>query len=91
MRQKAFLVTNRFGLTARGVAAFVNGVKGTKSEIWVEKDAERKDGKSVLDLLALRGMSYGSRVTITVQGEDEEAVMRRICELNDSDFSPEER
>lgn len=91
MRQKVFRVTNRLGLTARGAATFVNGVKGSKSAVWVEKDGERKDAKNILDLLALKGLSYGARVTITVQGEDEDLVMQQICDLMESDLSPEER
>jgi len=86
MKQKTFLVRNRLGLTARGAATFVSTIKASKSVVWVDRDGERRDGKNILELLAL-AMPYGSKVTITVEGADEDAVMQQISDLIESELS----
>ena len=83
MEQKTFPVRNKRGFPTRGLAKFVRTVKASKSEVWVEKDGERRDGKNILDLLTLT-MPYGSTVTVTVEGEDEDTVMQQISVLMES-------
>jgi phosphocarrier protein HPr len=85
MRQEAFVVRSGLGLTARGAAIFVSTIKASKSEVWVEKDGERRDGKNVLDLLML-SVPPGSKIAVIVKGEDEDAVMQQISELMESDL-----
>jgi len=80
MKQKTFIIKKRLGFPAREAAIFVDISRTSKSEVWVEKNGERADGKSVVGLLTL-AISYGSSITITVEGEDEDAVMEKISDL----------
>lgn len=48
-----------------------------KSEIWVEKDGEKVNGKSIMGLMMLAA-GLGSRLRVTCEGEDEEVAMTEI-------------
>ncbi len=48
-----------------------------KSEIWVEKDGEKVNGKSIMGLMMLAA-GLGSRLRVTCEGEDEAAAMMEI-------------
>jgi phosphocarrier protein HPr len=48
-----------------------------KSEIWVEKDGEKVNGKSIMGLMMLAA-GLGSRLRVTCEGEDAEAAMSEI-------------
>lgn len=80
MRQKTFRVKNEPGFPARGAAALVHIASTSRSEVWVERNGERRNGRSILDVLSL-GMPYGSEITVSAEGEDEEAVIQRISDL----------
>ncbi len=83
MKRKTFLVRNELGFPARGAAAFVHIANTSKSEVWIEKGGKRTNGRSIVDVLALR-MPYGSEFTVSAEGEDEHAVMQRISDLMES-------
>lgn len=48
-----------------------------KAEIWVEKDGEKVNGKSIMGLMMLAA-GLGSRLRVTCEGEDEAAAMMEI-------------
>ena len=48
-----------------------------KSEIWVEKDGEKVNGKSIMGLMMLAA-GLGSRLRVTCEGEDAETAMLEI-------------
>jgi len=50
---KELTVINRSGLHARPAALFVNTAKRFDSEIFVERNGERINGKSIIGLLVL--------------------------------------
>lgn len=83
MRQKTFLVRNEVGFPARGAAGLVHIANASNSKVWIEKGDERRDGKSILDVLSL-GMPCGSKVTVSAEGEDEQRVIRQISDLLES-------
>lgn len=80
MKTKTFIVKNELGFPSRGAAAIVHLASNAKSEVWIEKDAERRNGKSIVDVLSLR-MPYGSELIVTVVGEDEYMVMQQISDI----------
>jgi phosphocarrier protein len=83
MKTKTFIVKNELGFPSRSAVAIVHLVSNSKSEVWIEKDAERKNGKSIVDVLSLK-MPYGSKLTVSVEGEDEHIVMEQISNLIES-------
>jgi phosphocarrier protein HPr len=74
---KELIIQNRLGLHARPSAMFVRLCARFKSEIWVEKDGEKVNGKSIMGLMMLAA-GLGSRLRVTCEGEDEAAAMMEI-------------
>lgn len=70
MIQKELTINNDHGLHARPAAQFVKTANAYKSEIWVEKDDERINGKSIMGLMMLAA-GQGSRILVMAEGEDE--------------------
>jgi phosphocarrier protein len=59
-----------------------------RSEIWVEKDEERVNGKSIMGLMMLAA-GKGSVLRITAEGEDATTVLTEIEELIRTRFGEE--
>ena len=68
---------NRLGLHARPSAMFVKAANRYKSEIWVEKDGEQVNGKSIMGLMMLAA-GQGSKLTVTCEGCDAEKALAEI-------------
>ncbi len=85
MVQKEFTINNKLGLHARPAALFVKVSNRYHSDIWVEKDDEQVNGKSIMGLMMLAA-GHGSRVVVTAEGEDAEKAIEGIEELIESGF-----
>lgn len=85
---KELVIQNRLGLHARPSAMFVRLCARFKSEIWVEKDGEKVNGKSIMGLMMLAA-GLGSRLRVTCEGEDEETAMSEIEALIGRKFEEE--
>jgi phosphocarrier protein HPr len=73
-------IVNRLGLHARAAAKLVHLTAGFESQVWLIKDGEEVDAKSILGVLLLAA-SQGSKVTIRCDGRDEEEAMQAIEKL----------
>ena len=67
--QKEVTILNKLGLHARPAAMFVRAANKHRAEIWVEKDGEQVNGKSIMGLMMLAA-GPGSKVTVSAQGHD---------------------
>ncbi len=85
---KEFTIQNRLGLHARPSAMFVKVCSRFRCEIWVEKDGERINGKSIMGLMMLAA-GLGSRLSVTCEGPDEEKAMQEIEDLIARKFNEE--
>ena len=65
---------NRLGLHARPSAMFVKVCSRFKCDIWVEKDGEQVNGKSIMGLMMLAA-GLGSKLRITCEGSDAEKAL----------------
>jgi phosphocarrier protein HPr len=74
---KELTVQNRLGLHARPSAMFVKTCSRFKCDIWVEKDGEQVNGKSIMGLMMLAA-GMGSRLLITCEGGDAERALAEI-------------
>ncbi|MEO0444884.1 MAG: HPr family phosphocarrier protein [Verrucomicrobiota bacterium] len=83
---KSFTINNEAGLHARPAAVFVKTANQFSSDIWVSKDGEEVNGKSILGLMMLAA-EHGSTIEISVEGEDAEKAMEAISSLIMSDFA----
>ena len=70
-------IQNRLGLHARPSAMFVKVCSRFRSDIWVEKDGEQVNGKSIMGLMMLAA-GLGSKLTITCEGSDAEKALLEI-------------
>ncbi|MBU6411058.1 MAG: HPr family phosphocarrier protein [Verrucomicrobia bacterium] len=66
---KEVTVTNKLGIHARPAAMFVKIANRYQSDIFVEKDGERINGKSIMGLMMLAA-GPGSRLHVHAHGAD---------------------
>ena len=71
---------NRLGLDARPAAMFVRIASRYRSEVWVEKEGERINGKSIMGLMMLAA-GQGSKLHIRCEGPDADRAMQELEEL----------
>ena len=85
---KQLVLVNKLGMHARPAALFVKTVSRYEAEIYVEKDGEDVNGKSIMGLMMLAA-GCGSKLKITVQGTDAEKVMEEVESLFARKFDEE--
>jgi len=66
---KEFVVTNKLGIHARPAALFVRTANKFECDVFVEKDGERVNGKSIMGLMMLAA-GPGSKLMIFAEGDD---------------------
>ncbi len=64
-----FLVSNKLGMHARPAAMFVKTANRFSCDIFVEKDGEKVNGKSIMGLMMLAA-GPGSTLTVHAHGQD---------------------
>ena len=69
--KKEVEVQNKLGLHARPCSKFVKLASTFKAEIWVSKDDEQVNGKSIMGLMMLAA-GQGSKLLIQAEGADAE-------------------
>ena len=74
---KELTIINRLGLHARPSAMFVKTASRFRAEIWVEKDGERVNGKSIMGLMMLAA-GQGSKLQVLCEGPDADSALSEI-------------
>ena len=74
---KDFLVSNKLGIHARPAAMFVKTANKFTCDIFVEKDGEKVNGKSIMGLMMLAA-GPGSTLTVSAQGKDASQALAEI-------------
>ena len=74
---KEILVANKLGMHARPAALFVKTANRFACDIFVEKDGEKINGKSIMGLMMLAA-GPGSKLTLHVRGADAHAAIAEI-------------
>ena len=74
---KEFLVSNKLGIHARPAAMFVKVANRFACDIFVEKDGEKVNGKSIMGLMMLAA-GPGSKLTIHAEGNDASAALAEL-------------
>jgi phosphocarrier protein HPr len=85
MTQQSVRVTNRLGMHARPAALFVSHASKFKSEIFLEKNGLKVNGKSIMGVMMLAA-EQGSELIVYANGEDEQEAVRTLVQLIDSGF-----
>ena len=77
---KDLVVTNKLGVHARPAAMFVKVANRFESEIYVEKDGETVNGKSIMGLMMLAA-GPGSKLHVRASGPDASQAVNELEQL----------
>jgi phosphocarrier protein HPr len=84
--EKELTIVNRLGLHARPAAMFVRIASRHRAEIWVSKEEEEINGKSIMGLMMLAA-GQGSKLRIRCEGPDADKAMEELEELIKAGFN----
>lgn len=85
MIERMVTIKNRAGIHARPAALLVQTASRFKSKIFIEKDSDRINGKSIMGIITL-GAGYGTNLKLMADGEDESDAVEAIGRLFDTKF-----
>src|SRR5213595_1223881 len=83
--EKVVPVITRLGLHARPAAMYVRIASRYRAEIWVSKEGEEVNGKSIMGLMMLAA-GQGSKLHIRCEGPDAAKAMSDLEELINARF-----
>ncbi|HON12740.1 MAG TPA: HPr family phosphocarrier protein [Treponema sp.] len=85
MVEQMVTIKNRAGIHARPAALLVQTASKFKSKIYIEKDSDRINGKSIMGIITL-GAGYDTNLKLIADGEDEQEAIQALIHLFDSKF-----
>jgi phosphocarrier protein len=85
---KELTVVNKLGIHARPAAMFVKTANRFACDIFVEKDGEKINGKSIMGLMML-ALGPGSKLTLHVKGVDAQLAIAELEALVKRKFDEE--
>ncbi len=77
---KELLVQNKMGIHARPAAMIVRVTNKFKADVFVEKDEEQVNGKSIMGLMMLAA-GKGSKVKFLATGADAAQMLEELAQL----------
>ena len=83
-----FKVSNKLGIHARPAAMFVKTANRFSCDIFVEKDGEKVNGKSIMGLMMLAA-GPGSKLTVHANGHDASQALAELELLINRKFEEE--
>ena len=84
--EKEIAIVNRLGLHARPAALFVKVASRYRSDVWVKKENEEVNGKSIMGLMMLAA-GQGSKLQVRCEGPDATRALDEIEELIKARFN----
>ena len=85
---RELVVANKMGIHARPAAMFVKVASKFDADVFVEKDGERVNGKSIMGIMMLAA-EPGSEIILIIEGSDEQNAFEALSELIDNKFYEE--
>ena len=85
MKEFKYVITDAEGIHARPAGELVKAVKAFSSDIKIAKGGKAMNCKAIFGIMGL-AVKCGNEVTITVEGEDEEAAAAKIEEFMKSNM-----
>lgn len=82
---RELVVSNKVGIHARPAAMFVKLAARFEADVFLEKDGERINGKSIMGLLMLAA-GPGCKLKLEICGADAELAAKEIQELFENKF-----
>jgi phosphocarrier protein HPr len=82
---KTIKLKNKLGMHARAAASFVRIAQQFKSEIYIERNGQTINGKSILGILTL-ACPNGGAITIRAEGVDAREAVKALENLIENKF-----
>jgi phosphocarrier protein HPr len=79
------IVVNELGLHARSAAQLARLAQNCKGGVWLQRDDQRVDATSIMDILSL-ACAKGTRIRVIIDNPAEIDVLDRIVQLVESGF-----
>jgi len=83
--EKTFTIKNKLGLHARAASQFVQVANNFECEIFVTKNGQEVNGKSIMGILILAA-AMGTEITVKAVGSDADGAVAALGELIDQGF-----
>jgi phosphocarrier protein HPr len=80
MIEQEIEIVNKLGLHARASAKLTQLAAKFKSEVWMTRNKRRVNAKSIMGVMMLAA-GKGAKVTLEVEGDDEQACFDALAEL----------
>lgn len=78
-------IENEMGFHARPASLFAQTASKFKSDIFIEKDGKKVNGKSILGLMTL-GIPKGAKINLIIEGEDQTQALEELLKLFTNKF-----
>ena len=78
-------IVNELGLHARSAARIAAVAQEAVSDVWIDRDDESADARSIIDLLTL-ACGRGTALTIRIENPKDQTVLQRLVALVESGF-----
>ncbi|HSV93396.1 MAG TPA: HPr family phosphocarrier protein [Desulfobacterales bacterium] len=88
MTERIVTIRNRAGMHARPAALLVKTASAFAAQVYIEKDGERVNGKSIMGVITL-GATYNSQLKVIADGLDEVAALDAMERLFENRFEEE--
>ena len=89
MISRNITIINKLGLHARAASKLVNKAGQFESDIFIDKQGNRVNAKSIMGVMMLAA-SKGTEVVLEVDGNDEDLCMEALVELVNNRFDEAE-
>jgi len=89
MVEREVIIRNRTGLHARPAALIVQKANEFRSDIFLQRDEDRVNAKSIMGVMMLAA-GEGTRIKIIAMGEDENEAVAEISRLLQSNLDGDE-
>ena len=77
MKEFKYVITDAQGIHTRPASELVKELKGVTSVVKLTKEGKTVEAKKLMAVMSL-GIKCGQEVTVTVEGEDEDAVAEKL-------------
>lgn len=85
MLQRQVTIVNELGLHARSAAKLAEVARNAKDKVWIVRETEAVDAKSIIDLLTL-GCAQGTQIEVRIENPDDGVVLNQIIDLVEAGF-----
>ena len=79
------VIINELGLHARAAAKIAALAQHAQADVWLEKESERVDAKSVIDILSVC-CPKGTQVRLIVEASSDQDILQEIVRLIENGF-----